>query len=96
MFSAVPPAATNLGNALSLLRAGGAGGAFHVPFPHHAPSLTPRADPRPVAAASVAFNDGEGQQGNNLSEEAMMLRQLQQFQSYQARGGGMPQFPFPR
>ncbi|KAL3774633.1 hypothetical protein ACHAW5_009576 [Stephanodiscus triporus] len=93
---AVPPAATNLGNALSLLRAGGTGGAYHVPFPHHAPLLTPRADPRPVAVASVAFNDGGGQRGNNLSEEAMMLRQLQQFQSYQVRGGGVPQFPFPR
>jgi len=103
---AVPPAAASLGNALSQLRveARGAGMYHQHPPPNHqhAPlSLTPRAaDTRNLAAAMVVQQvlnvGGTGQQSNNLSDQAMMLRQLQQFQAYQAMGGGASQFTLPR
>jgi hypothetical protein len=90
---AVPPAAASLGNALSQLRAESSGaGMYHQhpppPPPHHHAPLS--ADTRNLAAAMVVqhvLNGGvTGQQSNNLNDQAMTLRQLQQFQAHQARG----------
>ena len=101
---AVPPAAASLGNALSQLRAEARGGMYHQhpSAPHHHPAPLPlplRAqDTRNLAAAMavqhVLNGGGTGQQNNNLSDQAMMLRQLQQFQAYQARGGERRRSPF--